>query len=72
MVEAQAIGRVARLGQRRPVTVYRYIMADTIEEVSIGNPLQYSPNDIGANLVKEYPHSTTKKTNIGGGYYRYA
>ncbi|KAF8441249.1 SNF2 family N-terminal domain-containing protein [Terfezia claveryi] len=32
MVEIQAIGRVARLGQSRRVTVYRYIMANTMEE----------------------------------------
>ncbi|KAF8417487.1 SNF2 family N-terminal domain-containing protein [Tirmania nivea] len=36
MVEVQAIGRVARLGQRKRVTIYRYIMANTIEEVDIG------------------------------------
>ncbi|KAF8457901.1 P-loop containing nucleoside triphosphate hydrolase protein, partial [Kalaharituber pfeilii] len=33
MVEGQAIGRVARLGQTQPVFIYRYIMAGTIEEV---------------------------------------
>jgi hypothetical protein len=32
-VESQAIGRIFRLGQERPVTVIRYIMDETIEEV---------------------------------------
>lgn len=34
MVEQQAIGRVVRLGQKRPVVVTRYIMRDTVEEVT--------------------------------------
>lgn len=33
MMEFQAVGRVVRLGQTKPVTVYRYIMATTVEEV---------------------------------------
>jgi len=33
-VEEQAIGRAYRLGQCRPVTVIRFIMEGTIEEVS--------------------------------------
>lgn len=33
-VENQAIGRIFRLGQERPVTVVRYIMDKTIEDVS--------------------------------------
>lgn len=32
-VEAQAIGRVVRLGQEKNVTVIRYAMTDSIEEV---------------------------------------
>ncbi|PYH29360.1 DEAD/DEAH box helicase [Aspergillus neoniger CBS 115656] len=32
MVEQQAIGRVVRLGQKRPVVITRYIMKDTVEE----------------------------------------
>lgn len=35
MVEQQAIGRVVRLGQKRPVVITRYIMKDTVEEVFI-------------------------------------
>lgn len=37
MVESQAIARVARLGQKKNVSVIRYIMKGTIEEVSAGN-----------------------------------
>lgn len=33
MVESQAIGRVYRLGQTRPITVIRYLIKDTVEEV---------------------------------------
>jgi SWI/SNF-related matrix-associated actin-dependent regulator of chromatin subfamily A3 len=33
MVEAQAIARVNRLGQKRNVRVVRYIMKGTVEEV---------------------------------------
>ena len=33
MVEEQAIGRALRLDQTRQVTVVRYVMNDTIEQV---------------------------------------
>ena len=32
-VESQAIGRILRLGQERSVTIIRYIMKATVEEV---------------------------------------
>jgi SNF2 family DNA or RNA helicase len=32
-VEEQAIGRALRMGQRRPVTVVRYMVKNSIEEV---------------------------------------
>ncbi|KAK4642693.1 hypothetical protein QC761_510532 [Podospora bellae-mahoneyi] len=38
-VENQAIGRVSRLGQTREVTVIRYVMKKSIEEVSDFKPL---------------------------------
>ena len=34
MVEAQAVDRVYRIGQVRPVRVTRYIVKDSVEEVS--------------------------------------
>jgi SWI/SNF-related matrix-associated actin-dependent regulator of chromatin subfamily A3 len=37
MVESQAIARVVRLGQKKNVSVIRYIMKGTIEEVSDGH-----------------------------------
>ena len=33
MVEEQAMGRALRIGQKRQVTVIRYVMQDTIEQV---------------------------------------
>lgn len=33
-VEAQAVSRIHRMGQRRPTFVHRYIMANTVEEVA--------------------------------------
>jgi len=34
MVEAQAVDRVHRIGQKRDVKVTRYIVKDSVEEVS--------------------------------------
>ena len=34
-VEYQAIGRVLRIGQEKKVKVIRYIMANTVEQVSL-------------------------------------
>lgn len=34
-VESQAIGRVVRLGQMKPVQVIRYVMRNTIEKVLV-------------------------------------
>lgn len=34
-VEEQAMARIHRIGQTRPVTAIRYIMEDSIEEVKI-------------------------------------
>jgi len=41
--EAQAIGRVRRWGQRRRVQVWRFVMADTIEEELAALPTSTSP-----------------------------
>ena len=35
MAEAQAVGRVHRIGQRRDVTIIRYIVRESIELVSV-------------------------------------
>jgi hypothetical protein len=34
-VESQAIGRIVRLGQTRPVTVLRYVISETVEQVRV-------------------------------------
>lgn len=44
-VEEQAVGRVLRLGQQQRVTVIKYAMKNTIEEVSDHEPSQ----EIGSN-----------------------
>ena len=36
-IEAQAIGRADRIGQKRPIDVYRFIIKDTIEEQLLNN-----------------------------------
>ena len=41
MVEAQAIARVNRLGQKRNVRVVRYIMKGTVEEVRFPSMVDY-------------------------------
>lgn len=38
MVESQAIARVSRLGQKKNVSVIRYIMKGTVEEVRLREP----------------------------------
>jgi len=35
-VEGQAIGGIVRLGQARPVTILRYVVEGTVEEVCNG------------------------------------
>jgi len=34
-VEEQAIARAVRMGQTRTVTIFRYVVVDSVEEVSI-------------------------------------
>jgi SWI/SNF-related matrix-associated actin-dependent regulator of chromatin subfamily A3 len=36
-IEEQAIARVVRMGQKRPVTIFKYITAGSIENVSFPN-----------------------------------
>jgi SWI/SNF-related matrix-associated actin-dependent regulator of chromatin subfamily A3 len=36
-IEDQAIARVVRMGQTRPVTVFKYITAGSVEHVSAGS-----------------------------------
>lgn len=41
-VESQAIGRADRIGQERPINIYRFIIKDTIEEDIINNFIEDS------------------------------
>jgi hypothetical protein len=59
-VESQAIGRIFRLGQERPVTVIRYIMDKTIEEV--GLDLTSWAIEATKSLVLECEEQATEKT----------
>jgi SNF2 family DNA or RNA helicase len=34
MVESQAVARVVRLGQKKPVSIIRYIIRGTVEQAS--------------------------------------
>ncbi|KAL9115841.1 MAG: hypothetical protein Q9227_000209 [Pyrenula ochraceoflavens] len=43
MAEAQAVDRIHRIGQTREVTVYRYIVNDSVETVRSIPPFNYDP-----------------------------
>lgn len=34
-VEEQAVARAVRMGQKREVTIYRYVLQNTVEQVSV-------------------------------------
>ncbi len=50
-VEEQAIDRTHRIGQDRPVTVYRMVSADTIEEKVLA--LQAGKRELAASLLDD-------------------
>jgi SNF2 family DNA or RNA helicase len=39
-LEAQAIGRIHRLGQKRPVEIVRLVVKNSVEERMVGNILK--------------------------------
>ena len=49
-VEAQAIDRAHRMGQKNPVIAYRMICRDTVEEKIVS--LQQSKRDLAAKIVR--------------------
>jgi non-specific serine/threonine protein kinase len=54
-VERQAVDRSHRIGQQRPVFVYRLITKDSIEERILA--LQDQKRALAAELIEENPHS---------------
>lgn len=64
MVEQQAIGRVVRLGQKRPVVITRYIMRDTVEEVFA---FLYVRKDIVLTLLKSVVSRQDLKLDVAMG-----
>ena len=58
MAEEQALDRIHRLGQTRPVTTIRYIMKDTWEEVSV---LDERIISCSADGVRMWPNCKTKR-----------
>jgi hypothetical protein len=57
MVEEQALDRVHRLGQTKPVEMYRYFVEDSIEKVR--SPVRPSVS----------PSFSSSKTFIEGGFF---
>jgi SWI/SNF-related matrix-associated actin-dependent regulator of chromatin subfamily A3 len=62
-IESQAVGRAFRLGQTQQVSVVRYIMAGTVEKVSLTTPprsfLLYTP--LPASIVDNTSYSHLKQ-----------
>ena len=50
VVEDQATDRAYRMGQERPVTIYRMVMADTIEEKIVA--LHAKKRDLADSLLE--------------------
>ena len=63
ILEDQALDRVYKIGQTKEVNTVRYIVKDTLEEVSYGElRLHFTRND----LYKEHSTSTIKKAKSRG------
>lgn len=62
-VENQAMDRVHRIGQTRPVRVVRFVMKDTIEERMIA--LQEAKAAIGKGALQKLKPEEVRKTRIG-------
>ena len=49
--EEQALARVHRIGQMKPVTTIRYVLKDTIEEQFVVNKIQDVKKDLERRLL---------------------
>lgn len=61
-VENQAMDRIHRIGQRRPVRVYRLLMADSIEERMVG--LQDAKAALGKGSLEKLSPEEKRKARL--------
>ena len=62
MLEEQALDRVHRIGQTKPVTTIRYIIKDSFEEVRLGHLHSPSPN--GADEYQNIRNMQIRKKDL--------
>jgi len=66
-IEQQAIDRVHRLGQNKPVYVTRYIIKGTVEKRIMKIRMFPSPLDIGGMLMEERHKTALVNASLAGG-----
>jgi SWI/SNF-related matrix-associated actin-dependent regulator of chromatin subfamily A3 len=64
-VESQAIGRSARLGQQNHVKIVRYVMKNTVEEVSNHHKPKYGWNEVDP-FIKYIKSRQFRKLQLAG------
>ena len=64
-VEEQAIARAVRIGQTRPVTIIRYIVKKTFEEVRNDSTNLDETGYSVLILLSEHPQFATKEKHLG-------
>jgi DNA repair protein RAD5 len=66
-IEQQAIDRVHRLGQNKPVYVTRYIIKGTVEKRIMKIRMSHSPLEIGGMLMEERHKTALVNASLAGG-----